>query len=74
MAHCESLKDLQYKVADRDFTTDNILGDLKATTSYTVIVRATNNWNLYTDISFTVVTGELGEYNLMLEILFHCNV
>ena len=28
---------------------------------YTVTIRATNNMNIYSDISITVMTGELGK-------------
>ena len=59
--HCASLKPLQYKVRTGDFAIDNPIRGLDALTNYTVTIRATNNINLYSDISITVRTGELGK-------------
>ena len=63
MAHCESLKDIQYKIEDRNFYDSNIFTDLNALTNYTIVVRATNNINLSTDNILYVRTGELGMFH-----------
>ena len=59
--NCLSLKELEYKIQERNFSTNNPITDLDALTNYTVTIRATNNKNLSSDISITVMTGELGK-------------
>ena len=59
--HCKSLKSTKYKVGDREFSTDHPITDLNALTSYTVIIRVTNNMNLSTDETLIIETGELDE-------------
>ena len=56
-----SLKSTEYKVGDREFSTDHPIRDLNALTSYTVIIRVTNNMDLSTEEIVIVETGELGE-------------
>ena len=60
MAHCESLKGIQYKIEDGNYSNSNIFTDLHALTNYTIAVRAINNINLSTENILYVRTGELG--------------